>query len=91
VLEYDPQTQAFPWFYPGPNGKPFFSEIRGLSQRLSNGNTLITNSVAGEVFEVTPGHEVVWSCSCGQVTLYRARRYSQDQLPFLKGAARARP
>ena len=23
VLEYDPLTQAFPWTYPGENGRPF--------------------------------------------------------------------
>ena len=90
VLEYDPQTQAFPWSYPGENGKPFYSRIRGMSQRLPNGNTLIVNSDGGEVFEVTPGREVVWSCSCG-TELKRARRLTPDQLPFLKGKQRARP
>jgi hypothetical protein len=39
---------------------------------------------------VTPGREVVWSCSCG-VELRRARRYTAEQLPFLKGEQRARP
>jgi hypothetical protein len=90
ALEYDPLTQAFPWSFPGAKGQPFLSRIRGLSQRLPNGNTLITNSVAGEVFEVTHDQEVVWSCSCGS-TLYRARRYVPPQLPFLKEAQHARP
>jgi hypothetical protein len=90
VLEYDPNTQAFPWSYPEVNGTPFFSHIRGMCQRLSNGNTLIVNSDAGEVFEVTPSRAVVWSCSCGS-ELYRARRYTPDQVPFLKGDPRARP
>jgi hypothetical protein len=90
VLEYDPQTQALPWSYPGETGKPFLSRIRGMCQRLANGNTLIVNSVGGEVFEVTPEREVVWSCSCGS-ELYRARRFTPDQLPFLKGVQRARP
>jgi hypothetical protein len=91
VLEFDPKTQAFPWSYPGENGTPFLSRIRGMSQRLPNGNTLIVNSDGGEVFEVTPGREVVWSCSCGHVELNRARRYTPEQLPFLKGDPRARP
>lgn len=90
VLEYDLSNQAFPWSYPGERGVPFFSMIRGLCQRLSNGNTLITNSEGREVFEVTPSCEVVWSCYCGG-ELYRARRYTPDQLPFLKGGPRARP
>jgi hypothetical protein len=91
VLEYDPQTQAFPWYYPGQDGTPFFSKIRGMCQRLRNGNTLIVNSDGGEVFEVTPDRQVVWSCSCGRTELNRARRYTPDQLPFLKGGPRARP
>jgi hypothetical protein len=91
VLEYDPKKQSFPWTYPGTRGTPFFSRIRGMCQRLPNGNTLIVNSDGGEVFEVTPSREVVWSCSCGRVELRRGRRYLPEQLHFLKGVARARP
>jgi hypothetical protein len=91
VLEFDPRTQAFPWVYPGDDRPPFFSKIRGMAQRLPNGNTLIVNSDGGEVFEVTPGREVVWSCSCGREELNRARRYTPEQVPFLKGGPRARP
>lgn len=91
VLEYDPQTQAFPWSYPDEKGKPFLSEIRGMCQRLPNGNTLIVHSEGGEVWEVTPDREVVWSSSVGRTELYRARRYTAEQLPFLKGGPRARP
>jgi hypothetical protein len=91
VLELDPRTQGFPWYYPGSNGTPFLSKIRGMSQRLPNGNTLIVNSDDGEVFEVTANREVVWSCSCGAVELNRARRYSPEQLHFLKGGPRDRP
>jgi hypothetical protein len=91
VLEYDPKTQAFPWSYPGENNNPFVSPIRGLCQRLPNHNTLITNSVAGECFEVTSDREIVWSCSSGGDTIYRARRYTPEHLPFLEGSHRARP
>jgi hypothetical protein len=91
VLEYDPQTQAFPWIYPGEKGAPFRSKIRGMSQRLPNGNTLIVNSDGGEVFEVSPEREVVWTCSFGQMELYHARRYTPEQLPFLGGNRHARP
>jgi hypothetical protein len=91
VLEYDPQTQAFPWSYPDDNGTRFFSRIRGATQRLANGNTLIVNSGEGELFEVTPGREVVWSCSFGHVSLNCARRYGPQDLTFLKGGQRARP
>jgi hypothetical protein len=91
VLEYDPQTQAFPWSYPGNKGAPFFSKIRGMCQRLRNGNTLIVNYGASEFFEVTPDREVVWSCTSGHSELYRARRYAPEQLPFLGRNTHARP
>jgi hypothetical protein len=91
VLEFDPQSLAFPWSYPNAASRPFLSQIRGMCQRLPNGNTLIVNSVGCEVFEVTPESDIVWSCSSGQVTLNRARRYTPDQLHFLKGDQHARP
>jgi hypothetical protein len=91
VLEYDPRTQAFPWTYPGEHGTPFFSRIRGMCQRLPNGNTLIVNSMGGEFFEVTPAQELVWSGKCGDVTIYRAKRYLPEQLRFLKKEQLPRP
>jgi Arylsulfotransferase (ASST) len=91
VLEFDPQTGAFPWSYPGDGGTPFVSKIRGMCQRLANGNTLIVNSVAGEVFEVTAERELVWSRTFAGVELYRARRYTPDTVPFVKGGPRERP
>jgi len=90
VLEYDPHTQSFPWWYPDDNDTPFFSRIRGVTQRLPNGNTLIVNFDGGEVFEVTTDHELVWSCSCGQVSLNCARRYLPEQLSFLHKTPRTR-
>jgi hypothetical protein len=91
VLEYDPRTQAMPWTYPGEVGRPFVSRIRGMCQRLPNGNTLVVDSMGGEAIEVTPDREVVWSLSTGGVPLNRARRYAPERLDFLKGGPRARP
>jgi hypothetical protein len=90
VLEYDPHTQSFPWWYPDDNGPSFFTRIRGLTQRLPNGNTLIVSSESGEVFEVTPDRETVWSCSFGRASLSCARRYMPQQLPFLQKDQHAR-
>jgi hypothetical protein len=90
VLEYDPNTQAFPWSYPGADNSSLFTSERGMCQRLPNGNTLIVNSEGGQVLEVTPGKEVVWSCSLPGF-IATARRYSPQQVPFLKGGPRARP
>jgi hypothetical protein len=90
VLEYDPQTQDFPWSYPDESGASFRTDERGMSQRLPNGNTLIVNSQGRQILEVTPDKEVVWSRSFSAFVT-TGRRYGPDQLPFLKGGPRARP
>ncbi|MCR9166017.1 MAG: arylsulfotransferase family protein [Nannocystaceae bacterium] len=58
VLELDPRTGDIVWTY-GPT-EGFFSHQRGSNLRLDNGNTLITESDAGYVFEVARSGEVVW-------------------------------
>jgi len=60
VIEFDPFTQRIEWRYEGSPGHPFFSETCGTSQRLSRGNTLITESDRGRAFEVTPDGTIVW-------------------------------
>lgn len=57
VVEVDPRRDEVVWEYRAPG---FFSEIRGAAQRLPGGNTLITESERGRVFEVTRDGEVVW-------------------------------
>lgn len=60
VKEVEPTTKELVWMYEGTELDPFFSAIRGLAQRLSNGNTLITSSQEGRVLEVTVEGEIVW-------------------------------
>ncbi|MCB1885499.1 MAG: hypothetical protein KDG89_16140 [Geminicoccaceae bacterium] len=61
VIEFDPSTYELSWSYGPPNpNQPLESVIRSSQQRLPNGDTLIEESNAGRLFEVTPGHEVVW-------------------------------
>ena len=51
---------AATWTYVGSPTSSFFSgEISG-AQRLPNGNTLITEGVKGNLFEVTSAGEIVW-------------------------------
>ncbi|MCI0682627.1 MAG: arylsulfotransferase family protein [Gemmataceae bacterium] len=90
VLEYDPRTQAIPWSYPRDGDPALVSDQCGESQRLPNGNTLIVHSTVGELHEVTPDRELVWSAACGAGVPW-ARRYAADQLPFLRGEQHARP
>lgn len=60
VLEVDPLTREIAWEFRGGPDRPFFTRLLGSSQRLPNGNTLIAESEAGTVFEVTPAGEIVW-------------------------------
>jgi hypothetical protein len=84
VLEYDPQSQALPWSYAGGNQPDFLTKERGMCQRLPNRNTLVVISEQGKMVEVTPAGEVVWTCVTTDRTITSARRYSPQELPFLK-------
>ncbi len=60
VVEVDPLASNIVWEYKAPNPEDFHCVARGVSQRLPNGNTLISDSSRGEVFEVTRDGQVVW-------------------------------
>lgn len=60
VLQFDPKTQAITWEYDGSKDHFFYSDIRSDQERLPNGNTLITESSGGRLFEVTPKGDIVW-------------------------------
>ena len=60
VLEFDPATMKETWAYGNGPDELFFTRLIGSAQRLANGNTLITESDNGRVFEVTPEKNIVW-------------------------------
>ena len=60
VLEFDLKTMDVVWSYTGTTEFPFYSIANGASERLPNGNTLITESRDGRAFEVTEEKEIVW-------------------------------
>ena len=60
VIEVNPGTGALVWSYGEEPTRPLDSPIRGSQQRLPNGNTLITESSAGRLLEVTAAGETVW-------------------------------
>lgn len=60
VVEVDPLTRSIVWQYSAPERETFYSSTRGFAQRLANGDTLITNSEAGQAFEISPFGLVVW-------------------------------
>lgn len=60
VMEYDPTTREIVWSYVGTEDHPFDSILRSVQQRLPNGNTLVTESDGGRLFEVTADGDLVW-------------------------------
>ncbi|MFP5306665.1 MAG: arylsulfotransferase family protein [Gammaproteobacteria bacterium] len=60
VIEIDPRNLRIAWEYRGSADAPLASRIRADQQRLANGNTLITESEAGRLVEVTRAGEIVW-------------------------------
>jgi hypothetical protein len=60
VIEFNPANDEIVWFYAGSVKDPLESRKRSGQQRLPNGNTLITESDAGRMLEVTRGGNVVW-------------------------------
>ncbi len=94
VMEIDPLTQQIIWEYrrDGEGEDFFFSRWLGYNQRLPNGNTLITESTQGRIFEVTPQKEVVWDYfnphRTGKdneliATIMGARRIEPGKMEFL--------
>jgi hypothetical protein len=57
VVEYDALLDEIVWSYTAPG---FYSHGAGAQQRLPNGNTLITESQKGRIFEVSSDGQVVW-------------------------------
>jgi len=87
VLEMDPLSGRVEWTY---TDDALFSALRGGVQRLPNGNTLITESDTGYVFEVTRAGDVVWEFANPDVNgagdrsvIWRMSRHAVADLPFL--------
>jgi hypothetical protein len=68
------------WSYSSPRNEDFFDSIMSGANRLSNGDTLICDSLRGTVFEVTPGKEVVWKFINPEGS--RSRSGAPDGPPF---------
>jgi hypothetical protein len=60
VVEVDPKTNKIVWEYYSNDSTSFYSYRQGAAQRLPNGNTLITSTQHGHLFEVTAKKEIVW-------------------------------
>ncbi len=87
IIEMSPATGQIVWTYQTDPPNSFFSKLRGGNQRLPNGNTLITESDKGHVFEITPNGEIVWDFWNFETNekgqrgiIYRMIRYDLDFL-----------
>lgn len=60
VLEFDPVDYRVTWSYGDRPGQTLDSIARSSYSRLANGNTLIVETMAGRVIEVTPEGDIVW-------------------------------
>lgn len=87
VLELHALARRVVWEY---TDSTFFSELRGSVQRLPNGNTLITESDTGHIFEVSPSGERVWEFANPDIdqqgnraAVWRATRFALDEISFL--------
>jgi hypothetical protein len=88
VLEINPVTLELVWSYAGP--KFYSSNISG-AQRLSNGNTLITEGASGRIFEVAKEGKIVWEYIYPEFggtppsnNVYRAYRLPYGWIPQLE-------
>ena len=91
IVELDPLTKKIVWEYKAEVPQNFFSYHRGGSQGLPNGNTLITESEKGRVFEITKEGKVVWEFYNPEINtrkkkraaIYRLMRISNSEIPEL--------
>ncbi|MEU6171870.1 aryl-sulfate sulfotransferase [Streptantibioticus parmotrematis] len=60
VIEIDRVSGEITWEYHDPAREAFFAPFMGSAQRLPNGNTLVTDSPSGRLFEVTREGLVCW-------------------------------
>ena len=111
VIEFNPITEEIIWEYSNikkghssffwmfsrfVDREHFFSPYQSSAQRLPNGNTLITESNNGIVFEITPDKEIVWEYLVNKdicdntivsrkdiedISIYRAYRVPPEWIP----------
>ncbi len=60
IVEVDRETKEVVWSYKAEVILAFYSFMISGCERLSNGNTLITEGATGRLFEVTAEGETVW-------------------------------
>lgn len=91
VIEINPTSGRIEWEYKAKPAHRFYTGVAGGCQRLPNGNTFITESCHGRMFEITAGGDLVWEYVNPfyalfqdqlQNFVYRAFRYGFDYAGF---------
>ncbi len=91
VIELNPVTEEIDWEYSAKPPGSFYSPTRGAAQRLPNGNTLITESDKGRVFEVTEDGTIVWEFFSPQIDRVKSQRatiYRMMRMPIRENSSR---
>jgi hypothetical protein len=98
VIEMDPITKQIVWEYRGDPPPSFFTDVRGSIQRLPNGNTLVTETESGRVFEITQDGEPAWEWynplfyDEKRVIVYRMKRLERSVVDtWMTGAEKPLP
>lgn len=94
VIELNRDTKEIVWRYRDVPAINFFSPTISGAQRLSNGNTLITEGCFGRIFQVTSDKEVVWEyvspyfyANKEEVidnSIFKATFYTAEEIPNLR-------
>ncbi|RFU87965.1 aryl sulfotransferase [Streptomyces triticagri] len=71
VIEIERPSGKVVWEYHDPAREAFFAPFMGSAQRLPNGNTLVTDSPAGRLFEVTADGYLCWEYVVPHFAPYR--------------------
>ncbi|MFP4083026.1 MAG: arylsulfotransferase family protein [Candidatus Aminicenantes bacterium] len=91
VININPLTGKKVWEYEADPKGSFFSVTRGGSQKLPNGNILITESNKARVFEITPEGKIVWEYFGTEIRertkekrpIYRMTRLKESAIPLV--------
>lgn len=81
IVELEPVSKKIVWQYKANPPQRFYTAIRGSCQQLPNGNTLITETDKGHVFEITRGGQIVWEFYNPYVDMRRKKRAIIYRMP----------
>jgi hypothetical protein len=87
LVEFDPRMRTTVWEYHSLHPTLFYTSWGGSAQRLANGNTLVTESDDGRVFEITRDGRIVWEflnptkgADGKRSTIYRMTRITDPRM-----------